>query len=44
MGNGLSIDETALLCWKWIKNLTKILNIWELTYICVKWLNSLNND
>ena len=42
--HGLIISETALLCWKWHKNLTNGLNMWELTYICVKWLNYLNND
>ena len=31
MGHGLSIWETALLCWKWLKNLTKGLDMWELT-------------
>ena len=37
-GHGLSIGETALLGWKWLKNLTIGLNTWELTYICVEWL------
>ena len=44
MGHGLSILETALLCWKSVKNMTKDLNMWELTYICVKFLKYLNND
>ena len=28
----------ALLCWKWLKNLTNFLNMWEMSYICGKWL------
>ena len=40
-GNGLSILETALLCW--LKNLTNGLNMWEMTYICGKWLKYLRN-
>ena len=43
MGHGLSILETALLCWKWLKNLTNGLNMWEMTYICGKWLKCLRN-
>ena len=35
MGHGLSISETTLLCWKWLKNSTKILNMWEMTYIYI---------
>ena len=31
MGHGLSIRESALLCWKWLKNLTNRLNMWEMT-------------
>ena len=42
-GNGLSILETALLCWKWLKNLTIGLNMWEMTYICGKCLRDLRN-
>ena len=33
MGHGLSIWETALLSWKWLKNLTNGLNMFEMTYI-----------
>ena len=40
---GLSILETALLCLKWLNNLTFGLNMWEMTYICGKWLNYLRN-
>ena len=40
MVNGLSILETALLCWKWLKNLTSSLNMCEMTYICRKWLKN----
>ena len=28
----------ALLCWKWLKNLTNFLNMWEMTYIFGKWV------
>ena len=42
-GNGLSILETALLCWKWLKNLTNGLNMWEMMYICGKWLKYLRS-
>ena len=28
--NGLSILEMALICWKWINNLTHGLNMWEM--------------
>ena len=28
MGHGLSIGETALLCWKLLKNLTNGINMW----------------
>ena len=42
-GNGLSILETALLCWKWLKNLTNGLNMFEMTYICGKWLKYLRS-
>ena len=31
--NDLSILETALLCWKWLKNLPNGLNMLEMTYI-----------
>ena len=40
MVNGLSILETALLCWKWLKNLTNSLNMCEMTYICRKQLKN----
>ena len=39
----LSILETALLCLKWLNNLTLGLNMWEMTYICGKWLKYLRN-
>ena len=42
-GNDLSTLETALLCWKWLKNLTNGLNMLEMTYICGKWLKYLRN-
>ena len=29
MANGLSILDSALLCWKWLKNLTNSFNMWE---------------
>ena len=34
-GHGLSIRETSSLCWKWLKNLTNGLYMWEMTYIYV---------
>ena len=40
MGHGFS---TALLCWKWLKNLTNGYNMWEMTYIFGKWLKYLRN-
>ena len=39
----LSISETALLIWKWLKNLTNDLYIWEMTHICGKWVKYLRN-
>ena len=44
MGHGLSISETALLCFKCLKNLTNGLNMWEMTYIFGKWLKYLRNS
>ena len=41
--NGLSILVTALLCLKWLENLTIGLNMWEMTYICGQWLKHLRN-
>ena len=41
--NGLSILETALLCLKWLKNLTIFLKMWEMTYVSGKWLKYLRN-
>ena len=41
--NGLGILETALVWSKWVKNLTNDLNVWEITYICVKWFKYLRN-
>ena len=38
MVNGLSILETALLCWKSLKNFSNGLHMLEMTYICGKWL------
>ena len=43
MGHGFSIREAALLCWKWLKNLTNGLNMWEMTYIFGKLLKYLRN-
>ena len=43
MGHGISIGERALLCWKWLKNLINFLNMWEMTYIFLKWLKYLRN-
>ena len=40
-GNGLNILQTALLCWKWIKNLTIGLNMWE---VFEKRLKYVGND
>ena len=37
LGNGL-------LCWKCPNNLANGLNMWEMTYICGKWLKYLRND
>ena len=42
-GHGFSISKAALLCWKWFKNLTNGLNLWEMTYIFGKWLKYLRN-
>ena len=36
MGHVLSISETALLSWTWLKNFTNELNIWKMTNICGK--------
>ena len=48
LGNGLdtwgTAKQTALPCWKWLKNLTNGLNMWQMTYICGKWLKYLRND
>ena len=44
MGHGFSILEKALVCWKLLKNLTRGLNMWEMTYIFGKWLKYLRND
>ena len=38
------ISEAALLCWRWLKNLTNGLKMWEMTYIFGKWLKFLRND
>ena len=43
MVNPLSILETILVCWKWIKNLTNGSNNWEMTYVCGKWIKYLIN-
>ena len=50
LGNCLDTWDTAsvfekrlLLCWKWLKNLTNGLNMWEMTYIFGKWLKYLRN-
>ena len=42
-GHGLSIRETSLLCWKWLKNLTDDLNMWKMTNVYGKWLKYLRN-
>ena len=44
MGHGLTIRERALLCWKWLMNLTNGLNMWEMMYICGKGLKYFRND
>ena len=44
MGRSFSISESASLSWKWLKNLTKGLNMWEMTYIFGNWLKCLRND
>ena len=42
--NGISmLQMTALLCWKFLKNLTTGLNKWEMRYISGKWLKYLRN-
>ena len=33
MGDTFNILEAALLCWKWLKNLTNGLNMWEMKHI-----------
>ena len=43
MGHFLGISETALLCWKWLMNLTNGLNMWEMTYIFLKSFKYLRN-
>ena len=37
------ILKTALLCWKFLKNLTNGFSIWEMTKICGKQLKDLRN-
>ena len=51
LGNGLDTWGTAevfenrlKLSWKWLKNLTKGLNMWKMTYIFGNWLKCLRND
>ena len=34
----------ALLCWKWLKNLTNGLNMCEMTYVGGKWPKYLENS
>ena len=41
--NGFSILETALICWKWRKNLRKGLYMWQMRHVCGKWLKYLRN-
>ena len=41
MGHSFNIRESALLCWKSLKNLINGLNMWEMTYIFGKWLKFL---
>ena len=36
LGNAVDKWDTALLCWKWVKNLTIGLNMREMTYILGK--------
>ena len=36
--NGSSKLKRAVLCWKWLKNLKKGLNMWEMAKICENWL------
>ena len=43
-GARLKYLRNGSLCWKWLKNWTNGLNIWEMTYICGKWLKYLRND
>ena len=43
MNFGLGISETALLCWKCLKNLRNGLNMWEMTYVCGEWFKYLRN-
>ena len=43
MGHSFNIRNSALLCWKRLKNLTNGLNMWEMTYIFRKWLKYLRN-
>ena len=43
MGHPLSIGETALLCWKCLKNLRNGLNMCEITDVFGKWLKYLRN-
>ena len=33
----------ALLCWIWLMNLTNGLNMWEMTYICLKGIKYFRN-
>ena len=39
MGNGVDIFEMVKLCGKWLKFLTKDLNMWRMTERFGKWLN-----
>ena len=35
-GKLLSYIRTAVLCWKWLQNLTIGLNMWEMMNVCGK--------
>ena len=39
--NGSSILKTAVLCWKFLKNLRKGLNMWVMAKMCGKWLKNM---
>ena len=48
LGNGLDVWDTCFrngfTMLNWLMNLTNGLNMWEMKYLCGKWLKCLRND